>query len=106
MNRPLNISFQLENGEHTSIPILYSVTHEEGNENIKLISCKVDLSNAEIPEWLSPAEFIIRQVYTPGSYGGVGVTVTELSRIPCLNIDSANFVNQVHDRISILEKIS
>ncbi len=106
MEKLTSIAIQLSSGDHATMPLLYSVLNEDGNENIKLISCKVNMPADEIPEWLSPSAFTIRQVYSPGSYGGVGVTLTELSSIPCKNIDSANFVSNTHDQISIIEKLS
>ncbi len=106
MEKSITIPIQLTSGDHVNMPLLYSVSNEGNNENIKLISCKINLPADEIPEWLSPSAFTIRQVYSPGSYGDVGVTVTEFSSIPCKNIDSANFVSNTHDQISIIEKLN
>lgn len=100
------VSIQLSNsGEYVLIPVLYTIENENNNENIKLINCKVNLDDKKIPEWLSPSEFVIRQIYNPG-YAGVGVTVTELSSIHCKNTDSAVFVDRVHESIRLNEKMA
>jgi hypothetical protein len=107
MEKSVLISTKLSaSGDYISIPVRYSINEEDGNENIKLIDCTVDLSPDEIPEWLSPAVFTIRQVYNPGYTGVAGVTVTELSRIPCKNVNSANFVDNTHEHIRLKENLA
>jgi hypothetical protein len=106
MEKQISVPLKLSSGEYVTLPLIYSISNEDGNENIRLMNCRVNLPDNELPEWLSPAVFTIREVYSPGSYGAVGVTLTEFSSIPCKNIDSANFVGAVHDHISLKEKLS
>jgi hypothetical protein len=94
----------LSSGQSACIPVLYSITTEADNPSIRLINCKVAVKLTDLPEWLSPAEFTIRQVYS-GGYG-TGVTATELSRIPCTNVDSAMFVSRTHDAIRAMERLN
>lgn len=105
MEKTTNITIEFSN-ENLIIPLLYSVQNEDDNENVKLISCKVNLPADEIPSWLSPSLFTIRRVYSPGSHGDIGVTVTELGSIPCKNIESAKFVERSYDQISIIERLN
>lgn len=90
----------LSTGEYKNIPVNYFIKNEDGNPNIKLISCEVNLPESELPEWLSPTNFTIRQVFSDG------VTITELSSIKCANVDSANFVDSTHMQIRLNEKFS
>lgn len=92
MKKPIIIPVTLSNGENVEIPLLYSITNDDKNTNITLIDCQVDLPDEEIPEWLSPTTFTIRQVYLPGESGGLGVTNTEVSHISCKNTDTAQFI--------------
>ncbi len=103
MQKNIVIHTKLSNyGEIVRIPVSYSIIDEDNNENIKLITCKVNLDEYEMPEWLSPTEFTIRQVYKTDS--GKGVTVAELGNITCKNIDSANFISTTHEHIKVAEK--
>jgi len=107
MEKSVSVPTKLSaSGEYISIPVRYTINEEDGNENIKLINCQVDLLSDEIPEWLSPTVFTIRQVYNPGYSGVAGVTVTELSRISCKNVDSANFVDSTHEHIRLKENLN
>lgn len=105
MEKIINIAIQLSS-ENVIIPLLYSVQNEDDNENVKLISCKANLPADEIPSWLSPSSFTIRRVYSPESHGDIGVTVTEFGSIPCKNIESAKFVENSYDQISIIERLN
>ncbi|EFK57348.1 hypothetical protein U0038_17545 [Sphingobacterium spiritivorum] len=92
MKKPIIIPVTLSNGENVKIPLLYTITNDDNNPNIRFIDCQVDLPDEEIPEWLSPTTFTIRQVCLPGEAGGLGVTNTEVSHIRCKNTDTAKFI--------------
>ena len=94
---------KLSDDNYQSLPIMYTITNEDGNKYIKLIHCIVDLPEKEIPEWLSPTAFMIRQVYSPEN---PRVTVTELSSIPCNNVESAKFIDSTHEHIRVIEKLN
>lgn len=99
MKKTISVTLKLLSTEKNEIiPVSYSVADEDGNPNVKLFSCEVNLSAEDVPEWLSPTSFVIRQVYRDG------VTVTELSNIACANEDSAKFVDETHNQIRIAEK--
>ncbi len=56
MEKAVSISIHLQaTGKQVSIPIAYTINTEDGIDNLRLINCKVDLPDEEIPEWLSPA---------------------------------------------------
>lgn len=99
MKKTISVTLKLLSIDKTeTIPVSYSITDEDGNPNVKLFSCEVNLSAENLPEWLSPTSFVIRQVYRDG------VTVTELSNIVCANEDSARFVDETHNHIRVAEK--
>lgn len=94
----------LSTGGSVCLPVLYIVINEEGNPDIKNICCKVALKLAELPKWLSPAEFIIRQVHSRDA-NGAGTTVVEFEDVPCVNDDSAMFVRRAHECIKHMERL-
>jgi hypothetical protein len=106
MEKQIIVPLERSNGEYVTLPLIYKIENEDGNENIRLMNCRVNLPDGELPEWLSPTTFTIREVYSPGSFGSVGVTVTEFSSIRCKNVDSANLVGVVHHHINIKERLS
>ncbi|MGJ1360604.1 hypothetical protein ACR79B_05040 [Sphingobacterium spiritivorum] len=105
MKKPIIIPVTLSNGENIEIPLLYSITNEDNNPNIRLIDCQVDLPDEQIPEWLSPTTFTIRQTNSPHVSGGNGVTTTEVSHIKCKNIDTAKFIGNTFLGIKVVEEL-
>jgi hypothetical protein len=95
----------LSSGGSVCIPVLYSITCENGDPDIKLISCKVAAKPAHLPEWLSPGEFTIRHAYKNGC-NDVGISSSGLGSICCTNADAARFIISTHDAIKAMELVN
>lgn len=95
----------LSSGQSACIPVLYSITTENDDPNIRLINCKVAAKLTDLPEWLSPAEFTIRHVYRNG-YNDVGIGNSGLGSICCDNADAARFIISTHDAIRAMERLN
>lgn len=95
----------LSSGQSACIPVMYSITTESDNPNIRLINCKVAAKLTDLPEWLSPAEFTIRQVNRNG-FNDVGIGNSGLGSICCDNADAARFIISTHDAIRAMERLN
>lgn len=100
MEKRTNVFYNFpELNEYGNIPVLYSIQWE--SENIITVHCKIDLNKDEIPKWLNPVEFKVRQVH---SSGNPGVTITQYSHIKCKTKETAYFIGNVFEKIRMTEK--
>jgi hypothetical protein len=91
----------ISTGGSVCLPVLYTIIKEDGNPDSKFVCCRVALKLAELPKWLSPAEFIVRQVHNRDT----GTTVVEFEDVPCINDDTAMFVRRAHECIKHMERL-
>ncbi len=96
MERLIEISYLVSNGQEVTIPISYII---EKNENVCTITCTVNPGNSLLPFWLQ-RKFSIKLLFTDGYY----VHLFDESNI-IKNLDTSLFIDQVYDKIITKEKL-
>ncbi|MBZ0097772.1 MAG: hypothetical protein K8F30_01730 [Taibaiella sp.] len=82
------------NGEVVVVPVLYST--EQENERVTNYHFRIDLAADDVPDWIHPHEFTIREVSSESSPGRPGVTTTLFSEINVKHADMHGFIGEAH----------
>jgi hypothetical protein len=91
------------NSEVVIVPMLYST--EQENERVTNYHFRVNLPTDEVPDWIAPHEFTIREVTSKSSPGRPGVTTTLFSEIVVKHADMHGLIGEAHTMASANRKL-